>query len=397
MSWYLVTQSISRAIRSRLPVSIADSARSHMSRTLLLAGSAPLRSTKSLARFRYSYWISSALSSRPLASRTRLRPVMSWLTSRIARMALSRVRSRMIAPASIIRSTRSVEPTLSSVVVSLMLESPTITCSRRNRSASACGSSRVLMIGRDRVVAEDTPSQMCSARWLTQYTAPRGVCSTFPAPQITCRVTRNGIRISAFPPHPPAPVHPQPLEDRLSRLVVPHQVEDVVALGGGVLGMAAHVEVKPCAVAQEHVAAAAPGDHTAEEVPGYLVRGQPTAAAEGAGDPVLVLKPEDSSVHGRSPDPTARPREPAPGGVALGACRRARPGLHAWRHQSTAMYLVSVNSSKPSWPPSRPIPDCLTPPNGAAGSETTPRLMPIIPASRASATRSERRRSRVYT
>ena len=66
------------------------------------------------------------------------------------------------------RSTRSVEPTLSSMVVSDMLESPTMTCSRRNRSASACGSSRVLMIGRDLVVALETPSQMCSARWLTQ-------------------------------------------------------------------------------------------------------------------------------------------------------------------------------------------------------------------------------------
>jgi hypothetical protein len=37
---------------------------------------------------------------------------------------------------------------------SLMLESPTITCRRRNRSASACGSSLVLMIGPDLVVAE---------------------------------------------------------------------------------------------------------------------------------------------------------------------------------------------------------------------------------------------------
>ena len=93
---------------------------------------------------------------------------MSCETSRMARIGFSRVRSRKTTPASIIRSTRSVEPTLSSVVVSLMFESPTITCSRRKRSASACGSSRVLMIGRDRVVAEDTPSQMCSARWLTQ-------------------------------------------------------------------------------------------------------------------------------------------------------------------------------------------------------------------------------------
>src|SRR5258708_4318566 len=32
------------------------------------------------------------------------------------------------------------------------------------------------------------------------------------------------------------------------------------------------------------------------------------------------------------------------------------------------MYLLSMNSSRPSWPPSRPRPDCLTPPNGAAGA-----------------------------
>ena len=197
-------------------------------------------------------------------------------------------------------------------------------------------------------------------------------------------------------PEPPVRVHQQAFQDPLAGLVVDHQVQDVVALGGGVLGVAAHIEVEPGAVAQEHVTAPAPGNHAAEEVPGYLIRGQPTAAAEGAGDPVFVLKPEDSSVHGRSPDPTARPHAPAPGGVGPRTCRG--PVLHALchqpaGHQSTAMYLVSVNSSSPSWPPSRPIPDCLTPPNGAAGSETTPRLMPIIPASRASATRRERRRS----
>ncbi len=93
---------------------------------------------------------------------------MSWEISRIARIGFSRVRSRITAPASIIRSTRSVLATLSIVVVSLMFESPTMTCRRRKRSASACGSSRVLMIGRDLVVALETPSQMCSARWLTE-------------------------------------------------------------------------------------------------------------------------------------------------------------------------------------------------------------------------------------
>ncbi len=107
-------------------------------------------------------------------------PVVSWLISRIARIGFSRAMSRRTTPASIIRRTRSAEPTLSSVVVSDMFESPTMTCSRRYFSASACGSSRVLMIGRLRVVADDTPSQMWSARWLTQYFAPWLPVTTFP-------------------------------------------------------------------------------------------------------------------------------------------------------------------------------------------------------------------------
>ena len=73
----MVTQSISRAILSRLPSSIAVSARSHISSTRVLTGSTPFFSVKSLARFRYSHWISRADISRPLASLTRLRPVMS--------------------------------------------------------------------------------------------------------------------------------------------------------------------------------------------------------------------------------------------------------------------------------------------------------------------------------
>lgn len=55
-----------------------------------------------------------------------------------------------------------------------------------------------------------------------------------------------------------------------------------------------------------------------------------------------------------------------------------------------AMYLVSRYSSMPSVPPSRPNPDSLMPPNGAAGSEMTPRLIPTMPDSMASATRNAR-------
>ena len=71
-----------------------------------------------------------------------------------------------------------------------------MTCRRRYFSASACGSSRVLMIGRLRVVADETPSQMWSARWLTQNFAPALLVTTLPAPQVIWRLTRNGMSTS---------------------------------------------------------------------------------------------------------------------------------------------------------------------------------------------------------
>ena len=43
------------------------------------------------------------------------------------------------------------------------------------------------------------------------------------------------------------------------------------------------------------------------------------------------------------------------------------------------VYLVDRYSWIPSKPPSRPIPDCFTPPNGAAALEITPMLRPSIP------------------
>ena len=88
---------------------------------------------------------------------------------------------------------------------------------------------------------------------------------------------------------------------------------------------------------------------------------------------------------------------PDPGshrGHAAQAGRIVTTGQHG-RHQLVAMYLVSVNSRSPSCAPSRPMPDCFTPPNGAAGSDTRPRLSPTMPASSASDTRRPRLRSRV--
>ena len=62
-------------------------------------------------------------------------------------------------------------------------------------------------------------------------------------------------------------------------------------------------------------------------------------------------------------------------------------------HQVTEMYWVSKNSINPSCAPSRPMPDCFMPPKGAAGSETSPRLSPIMPKSNFSETRMPRERS----
>ena len=75
--------------------------------------------------------MSSALASRPLASRTLRRPVMSWLISRIARIGFSMVRSRITTPVLEHPQHEVAAATLSIVVVSLMFESPTMTWSRR--------------------------------------------------------------------------------------------------------------------------------------------------------------------------------------------------------------------------------------------------------------------------
>ena len=89
----------------------------------------------------------------------------------------------------------------------------------------------------------------------------------------------------------------QALEVALPRLVVDDEILDRVALGRGVLGVAADVEVEAGAVLEEHVARAAPRHDAAEQVAGDLVGAQPALAAQRAGDAVLVLEPEDASIH----------------------------------------------------------------------------------------------------
>jgi hypothetical protein len=60
-----------------------------------------------------------------------------------------------------------------------------------------------VMNGRGRAGAGDRRVPVSPAGRLRQYTAPCGVCSTAPAPQMSCLVTRNGIRTSASRPNSP--------------------------------------------------------------------------------------------------------------------------------------------------------------------------------------------------
>ena len=91
--------------------------------------------------------------------------------------------------------------------------------------------------------------------------------------------------------------HDQVLEYALARLVVDDEVADRVTFGGGVLGVAADVEVETGPVFQEHVGRPAPRHHAPEKVARHLVRAQAALAAKGAGNAVLVLQAEDASFH----------------------------------------------------------------------------------------------------
>src|SRR5690606_4815158 len=82
-------------------------------------------------------------------------------------------------------------------------------------------------------------------------------------------------------------------------------------------------------------------------------------------------------------------------GPVRGEHQPPRTGAAVGHRPPMATYLVSRNSSLPTLPPSRPRPECWTPPKGAAGLDTRPWLRPTMPVCRASVTRRARCRSRV--
>src|SRR5438093_7421392 len=81
-------------------------------------------------------------------------------------------------------------------------------------------------------------------------------------------------------------------------------------------------------------------DHPPEEVPGHLVRGEPTLAAERAGDPVLVLEAEDPAVHDVSVGAASLvPRQPG--------AREGRPPIQVGRMPAMSWSVSRRNFRRP--------------------------------------------------
>ncbi|GAB2442139.1 hypothetical protein GCM10027262_54980 [Nocardia tengchongensis] len=92
-------------------------------------------------------------------------------------------------------------------------------------------------------------------------------------------------------------VYEQILQDPLAGAVVSDQLHQAVTFGRSVLRMGTDIEVEPGTITKEHVRATAPGNYPAEQIPGHLVRTQPTVTVERARHPEFGLDPHDSSLH----------------------------------------------------------------------------------------------------
>ena len=278
-----------------------------------------------------------------------------------------------------------------------------MTCRRRNRSASACGSSRVLMIGpaAGGGAADALPDVLGALAHAVRRAARRhhdlaGADDDLPGDQerdqdvgelaelpraadevvlVAAVGVAGGVGVvleevdvagDALLVQARLGVEQQALEDPLPRLVVRDEVDDVVALGRGVLRVAADVEVEPRAVAEEDVGRAAPADDLAEEVAGDLVGAQPALALERARDAVLVLDAEDPPVHG----PTLGPRTTSWRVTPLRNLPRL-PRLRSWMSRrptpvptsaptsgSTLGSSPGPSRSRPPWSPASPRPTC---------------------------------------
>ena len=87
------------------------------------------------------------------------------------------------------------------------------------------------------------------------------------------------------------------LQQPLARLVVDHEVRNVVALGRGVFGMAAGVLIEPRAVDEKGVGGPAVGNQAFEDIAQHLLHREIDAPVRGEDQPIFIFEAEDSRFH----------------------------------------------------------------------------------------------------
>ena len=86
-------------------------------------------------------------------------------------------------------------------------------------------------------------------------------------------------------------------EDPFAGFVVGNDVFKLVALGSGVLGMTADVQVQPGTVLEEDVGGPSPRHNPTEQIAGYFVRAEASLSAQRASDAVFVFESKDAPIH----------------------------------------------------------------------------------------------------
>ena len=84
----------------------------------------------------------------------------------------------------------------------------------------------------------------------------------------------------------------------LTGFIVDDEIENVVALGGGILRMAAGVLIKPSTIDEEGIGGPAVWNETFKNIPQHLLHRQIDASVRRKNETVLILQTEDSPSQG---------------------------------------------------------------------------------------------------
>ncbi len=82
-----------------------------------------------------------------------------------------------------------------------------------------------------------------------------------------------------------------------SGFIVNDQIEDIVAFGSGIFGMASGVLIKSRSIDEKRVGRPTVGDQAFEDIPEHLLHRQINPAVRRKNQPVLIFEPENPLAH----------------------------------------------------------------------------------------------------